>query len=87
MVSMTLATLGWACWWAALFGAKFTGWVPDARSVAMAAAVFAVPGFLMAVLTVRAQSSWMVFAGVALLANLGLLCLPLVVPENLFGHR
>lgn len=84
---MTLATLGWGCWWSALFVAKFTGWVPDARWVAGIAAVFAVPGFLMAVVTIRAQSSWMLFASVALLANLGLLLLPLVVPEELFARH
>ena len=85
MISMALATLGWGCWWGALFVAKFTEMVPDARWVGTSAALFAVPGFLMAILTVRAQSTWMLFAGVALLANVGLLLLPLVVPENLFA--
>lgn len=82
---MTLATLGWGCWWGALFAAKVAGVAPDPRWIGMCAALFAIPGFLMAVFTVRAQSSWMVFAGVPLLANAGLLLLPLVVPEHLFA--
>jgi hypothetical protein len=86
MLSMTLASLGWGCWWAALFAAKFLELTPDTRWVATGAALFAVPGLLVAVVTMRAQKAWLYFAAVPLLANLGLLLLPLVVPSNLFAR-
>lgn len=84
MLSMTLASLGWGCWWAALFLAKFTAVHPDTRSVAITAALFAVPGILVALYTVRAQRAWLYFVAIPLLANAGLLLLPLVVPSDLF---
>lgn len=86
MLSMTLASLGWGCWWAALFAAKFLEVTPDTRWVATIAALFAVPGILCALLTMRAQKAWLYFAAIPILANLGLLLLPLVVPRDLFGE-
>jgi hypothetical protein len=87
MLSMTLASLGWGCWWAALFVAKYTSIVPDWRWVEVAAALFAAPGLVVALLTVRAQRTWLFFAAVPILANAGLLVLPVVLPDNLFGPR
>ncbi len=84
---MTLASLGWGCWWAALFVAKFTPIVPDWRWVEFAAALFAAPGLLVALLTVRAQKTWLCFAAVPILANAGLLVLPVVLPHDLFAPR
>ncbi len=84
---MTMASLGWGCWWAALFLAKFADVTPNARTVAIVAALFAAPGILAALVTMRAQKAWLYFAAVPLLANGGLLLLPLLIPENLFGPR
>ena len=82
---MTLASLGWGCWWAALFLAKFTETTPDLRFVEWAAALFGVPGLLIAIFTLRAQKAWLYIAAIPLFANLGLLLLPWVIPSGLFA--
>lgn len=86
MLSMTLATLGWACWWFALLLAKVAGVEPNVAWVEVCAAVFAIPGLAVAIFTLRAQASWLFFVSVPLMANAGLLLLPLVLPEDFFVH-
>lgn len=85
ILSMILASLGWGAWWAALFLAKFTALEVSVLWVEVVAALFGVPGLLVAVFTIRAQKAWLVFVSVPLFANLGLLLLPWVLPERVFG--
>ena len=85
ILSITLASLGWGCWWIALFIAKFTSIQPDLAWVEVAAGIFGVPGLLAALWTVRAQKAWLLLTCIPIFANLGLLALPWVLPEHLFA--
>jgi hypothetical protein len=77
MLSMTLAALGWGVWWVMLVlrrlapGLSISLAVPDAISTG-----FAAIGFLVAILTVRARRSWLLFVAIPLLANAGLFFMP-----------
>ena len=79
---MTLATLGWATWWLCLIVRRFApDWhvplaVPSAISTALA--LF---GFAIAVLTLRARRSWILFTLVPLFANSSLLFVPWLARE------
>ena len=84
MLAMTLATLGWAVWWAALLLRRF--WPDQAPGLVVTewtAGAFAVPGFLLAFLSLRAQKSWFFFACVALFANGSLFLMPWIAGELL----
>ena len=78
MLAMILATLGWAAWWLALCVVKVAP--GSAEGVVLAATVVsglcALPGLLIAALTVRARRTWMLFVLVPLFANGALLCMP-----------
>jgi len=77
MYAMTLATLGWGCWWLALALKKLAPEIaPSFATTATAASVFAVAGLALALLSVRARRSWLLFTAVALFANASLLFLP-----------
>ena len=70
----------------ALFIAKFTSFQPDLTWVEIAAGAFGVPGLLTALWTVRAQKAWLLLTCIPIFANLGLLLLPWVLPDHLFGQ-
>jgi hypothetical protein len=80
MLAMTLATLGWGTWWVALFlhhvGVEIVLDVPSVVSV-----VFALAGLGVALLTLRARRSWIVFTLVPLFANASLLLVPWLAGE------
>jgi len=69
----------------ALFIAKFTSFNPDPSWVEIAAGIFGVPGLLAALYSVRAQKAWLLLTCIPIFANLGLLLLPWLLPERLFG--
>ncbi len=84
MQSMSLAALGWGVWWVGLFLARFAPWLaPDflsGRTLITALSVLcALPGLLLAILTLRARRSWMPFALLAIFANGSLLLLPFLL--------
>ena len=84
---MTLASLGWGCWWAALFLAKYTSLEMQLIWVEVIAGLFGLPGLLAALWSVRAQKAWLILTCIPLFANIGLLALPLVLPEHMFGSQ
>ena len=77
MLSMSLASLGWGTWWVALFlrvslpEMAFGLRVPGAVSV-----LFGLCGLGVAVFTLRAKRSWLLFTLIPLLANASLLFVP-----------
>ena len=79
---MTLASLGWGTWWVVLIVRKLAPGltlgivVPGAISTA-----FALLGLGVAVLTLRARRSWILFVTVPLFANLSLLVVPWLASE------
>ena len=82
MLSMTLASLGWATWWVVLFVRKLAPEVALGIGVpATISTVFALVGLGVAVLTFRAQRSWMLFVTVPLVANASLLLVPWLAGE------
>ena len=82
MLSMTLASLGWGTWWVVFFLHRivpdftFALTVPDVISTTCG-----VLGFVVAVLTLRARRSWLVFAHIPLLANASLFFMPWLATE------
>jgi|SoiMethySBSTD1v2_1073268.scaffolds.fasta_scaffold799209_3 hypothetical protein len=78
MLAMILATLGWAAWWVALCVVKVAPGSADVVVVAatVASGLCALPGLLIAALTVRARRTWMLFVLVPLFANGALLLMP-----------
>ena len=76
-VAMMLATLGWGTWWCVLLVHRLD---PERElSLTLPAALsttVAVLGLLVALLTLRAQRSWILFALVPLFANGSLLFVP-----------
>lgn len=81
---MTLASCGWGVWWVGVFLAHFwpdlsPGFISGRALITAVSLAFAVPGLLLALLTLRARRSWLPFAFVAILANLALLSLPFLL--------
>src|SRR5262245_29006983 len=76
-LAMVLATLGWGTWWCVLFlhhlapEREIPLLVPSVLSTVLAAT-----GLLVAVLTLRARRSWVLFALAPLFANASLLFVP-----------
>ena len=74
---MSFATLGWGTWWLALLVRTV---VPDWRFglgvPGTLGCVFAVLGLAVAVFTVRAKRSWLLFTLIPLFANGSLLFVP-----------
>jgi hypothetical protein len=79
MLSMTLASLGWAAWWCFAFLKHFAPeHAPSSYTVQWIGCGFALPGFLVALWTIRAKLAWIVVTLVPLGANASLLTMPLV---------
>lgn len=77
MLSMTLATLGAAVWGAALVWLRVAPRsAPSLLTTYLAASAFTVPGCLLAFLTLRARTAWILFTLVPLAANGMMLVLP-----------
>jgi hypothetical protein len=80
MWSMTLATFAMAVWGVVVIALEHVPErVPSFRVVFAAAGLFALPGFVLGLLTLRAKRAWLLLALVPLLANGMLLVLPWVV--------
>lgn len=80
MLAMTLATFGAGVWGTALAWTKLApGSAPTFEQTFLVASAFAVPGFVLAFLTLRARLIWLVLAGVPLFANGMLIFLPWLV--------
>lgn len=77
MLSMTLATGGAAVWGASLLWIRIAPEsAPSLGAVWMISAAFTVPGFLLAFLSLRARTAWLLFASIPLVANGMMLVLP-----------
>ena len=77
MAAMTFATLGAGVWGAALVWRRLSPEsAPTLEQTFLVSSAFAVPGFLLAFLTLRARTVWLLLAGVPLVANGMLLVLP-----------
>ena len=88
MKSMTLATVGWGAWWIALVIKRLAPeYAPGFWVVASFASVFALFGLAGALLTLRAQRSWLMCALGAVFANTSRLLLPWVVSGLELGGR
>lgn len=80
MLSMTFASLGWGAWWMLVFLTRVAPeHAPSSRVVQWIGVAFAVPGFLVALWTIRAKLAWIVVTLVPLAANGSLLAMPLVM--------
>jgi hypothetical protein len=87
MVSMCFASLGWGSWWISVFLMRyFPSVAPAIATTGWFAGTFAAFGLLVAVFTVRARSSWLLFTLVPIFANASLLLVPWLV-ETLRGAR
>lgn len=76
---MTFATGAWAVWGVTIVLMELApGWAPDWGLAIVLSSLFAFPGLLLALLTVRAKRSWLLVALVPILANAMLLVLPWV---------
>lgn len=76
---MTLATFGAAVWGAALLWMRVDpASAPSLGATWMVSSAFTAPGFLLAFLTLRARTAWLLFASIPLLANGMMLVLPWV---------
>ena len=83
MRSMILATCAWGVFWgAAVIERLSEGWAPPLQLVYWTSMPLATAGFLMAVLTVRSQRSWLLFVSVPLFANGFLLFLLWLMPNS-----
>lgn len=78
MLSMSLATLGWSCWWLDLLLARTVpDFVPNYALVSTVASAFAIGGLVLALLTLRGRNRlWLGLALVPLFANASLLSMP-----------
>jgi len=77
---MVLATLGWGTWWCVLLLHQLAPELQLSLSVPAAISIAAaVPGLLVALLTLRARRTWVLFALVPLFANGSLLFVPWLV--------
>jgi len=79
---MILATLGWGTWWCVLIAHHFAPQrelslaLPSILSTTLAAS-----GLLVAILTLRARRSWVLFTLAPLFANASLLLVPWLAAE------
>jgi len=84
MLSMTLASAGWGTWWVMAFVHRFApSWQPGLAWPSALSTAFALTGLGIALLTLRARRSWILFALVPLLANGSLLLVPYLAEELL----
>jgi len=81
-LAMMFATLGWGTWWCVLLVHRLDPERPLALSLpATLSTVAALLGLLVALLTLRARRSWILFALVPLFANGSLLLVPWLAEE------
>ena len=86
MRSMILATCAWGVFWGAVVFARLSeGSEASIQLVYWASTPLATAGFLMAVLTVRAQRGWLLFVSVPLFANGFLIFLLWLMPDAVEG--
>jgi hypothetical protein len=87
MLAMTLASLGWGCWWLELLLWRlWPALAPSPAVVGTAAGIFALAGLVASVLALRGRNRlWLAMAAVPLFANLSLLCVPFLLPPE-FGN-
>lgn len=77
---MAFATLGWGAWWCFAFLTHFfPDHAPRSTTVQWIGVGFAVPGFLVALWTIRARLAWILVTLFPLLANASLLAMPVVM--------
>lgn len=81
MLSMTCASLGWGTWWILLLVKKLSGHAPGLLLPSVLSILFAALGLGVALLTLRARRSWLLFALIPLLANASLLAMPWLAAE------
>ena len=81
MLSMTCASLGWGTWWVLLVVKKLFDVTPNLLVPSVFSGVFAILGLFVAVVTLRARRSWLLFATIPLLANGSLLAMPWLAAE------
>jgi hypothetical protein len=80
MISMTCASLGWACWWVtrALLHVK-PAWAPSIALTDTLSLTFALVGFIAALLSIRARLAWILVTLVPMFANLSVLLIPVTL--------
>lgn len=79
---MTLASLGWGCWWLAVALAKFApDLAPGITVTQVMADVFAIAGLLCGLFTLRAKLAWILITGIPICANLALIVFPFMLPK------
>ena len=81
MLSMTLASAAWGCWWLDLVLTRFVpDVVPSFALVSTVASLLAGAGFLVALITLRGRNGlWLAIAAIPLMANLSLLLVPYLI--------
>lgn len=80
MLSMAFASLGWAAWWVFAFLKHFApDHAPTSQTIQWIGVAFAVPGFLVALWTIRARLAWILITLFPLCANASLLSMPIVM--------
>jgi hypothetical protein len=81
MLSMSLATLGWGCWWLDLLLMRTVpDLVPNVAVVSTLASLLALAGLGAALITLRGRNRvWLSLSLVPLFANLSLLSVPWLV--------
>ncbi len=83
MLSMSLATLGWGVWWAAVALHRTAPAIaPSATATYGIAGALGCLGFAVALFTVRGQPLWLALTLVPLFANASLLALPWLLPDG-----
>jgi hypothetical protein len=86
MLAMSLATVGWSAWWLALLLHRLdVGLAPGFRLTTAVSTSCAILGLGIAILTLRARRTWILFALFPLFANASLLGLPWLVGRLLSG--
>ena len=86
MLSMTLASLGWGCWWLDLLLMRTVpDVVPSVAVVSTLASLLALAGLLAAIVTLRGRNQlWLGMAMIPLFANASLLTMPWLVDQTRF---
>jgi hypothetical protein len=87
MLSMCLASLAWGSWWITVFLMRYApGAAPRLTTTEWFAGTFAAFGLLVALFTIRARRTWLLFTLVPLLANASLFLVPWLI-ETLRATR
>ena len=77
---MTLASLGWGTWWTTVALLHwFPEQAPSLKTASLIAGSFGLLGLLAAVFSLRARLAWILVTMVPLLANLGVILVPVVI--------